>query len=287
MKLLVFGCGYSGRRFVMQQGHRFASIVGTVRDPSRAEPPAQARLLPFDGLLPTPELTAAIAEADAILVSIAPGESGDPVLNVFAEAIRQAPRLRWIGYLSTIGVYGDRGGDWVSEDEACHPVSERSIRRLAAEGAWREIGAIKAVPTAIFRLAGIYGPGRNVLRDLRAGTARRLIKPGQVFNRIHVDDIARVVAAAVDRMEGGLFNVCDDAPGPPQDVVTYAAALLGVEPPPEIPFENAVLSPMARSFYAENKRVSNVRMSARLGVSLAFPSYREGYDALFAAGEGR
>jgi nucleoside-diphosphate-sugar epimerase len=191
-----------------------------------------------------------------------------------------ALRPAWVGYLSTTGVYGDRAGGWVDEASALTPAGERGRRRVAAEAGWRALG----LPLHIFRLAGIYGPGRSALDSVRAGKAQRIDKPGQVFSRIHVDDIAAVLDASIARpYPGAIYNVCDDDPAPPQDVIAYACALLGRAPPPLVPFDQAALSPMARSFYGESKRVSNRRIKDELGVRLRFPDYRAGLDALAAA----
>jgi nucleoside-diphosphate-sugar epimerase len=190
--------------------------------------------------------------------------------------------------LSTIGVYGDHGGAWVDETTPCTPISARSKARLAAEASWTKLGSLAAKPVVVFRLPGIYGPGRNALASLREGTAKRIVKQGQVFNRVHVEDIATALITSIrDDVASAVFNLTDEEPGPPQDVVTYAAALLGVEPPPEIAFEQAQLSPMALTFYAENKRVRNALIKKAIGFRPSFPSYREGLDALFAEGEGR
>ncbi len=296
MNLLVFGHGYSSDAFVRRVRPRFDRMVSTVRSQAKADRLAgegiETRL--FDGgaagrePVVDPALGSDIAGADAILVSIAPDESGDPVLRHFSEALRAAPHVRWIGYLSTVGVYGDHDGEWVDESTPVRPVSERSVRRVEAEEEWLTLGRQSGKAVQVFRLAGIYGPGRNGLVNLREGTAKRLVKPGQVFNRIHVEDIAGVLEASLDHPSpGAIYNVTDDEPAPPQDVVTFAAGLLGVEPPPEQDFASAVLSPMARSFYSENKRVSNRRLREDLGYDLRYPTYREAHRALFEAGEGR
>ena len=196
------------------------------------------------------------------------------------------PALEWIGYLSTVGVYGDHGGGWVDETAECRPVSKRSVMRVSAEQDWLELGQAIGRPVAILRLSGIYGPGRNALVNLADGTARRLVKPGQVFNRIHCDDIAGALWHLIDHNLGGIFNVTDDLPAPPQDVVAYAASLMGVTPPPEIPFETAQLSPMARSFYGENKRVANAAIKAA-GYNFRFPDYRVALDHMWADGNWR
>jgi nucleoside-diphosphate-sugar epimerase len=194
-----------------------------------------------------------------------------------------APRLRWIGYLSTVGVYGDHGGAWVDETSDCRPVSRRSVQRVAAEREWLTLGRQTGLPVALLRLSGIYGPGRNALVNLKNGTAKRLVKPGQVFNRIHVADIAGALWHLGSREQGGVFNVTDDLPAPPQDVVTYAAGLMNVEPSPEIPFASAQLSPMARSFYGENKRVSNAALKAA-GYVFRYPDYRSAFEIMWADG---
>jgi nucleoside-diphosphate-sugar epimerase len=229
----------------------------------------------------------AIEAADVVLSTIPPTPDADPALAAYGDRIAAAPRLSWIGYLSTIGVYGDRGGGWVDEASPCAPLSTRSRQRRAAEEAWLDFGRRSGKAVHVFRLAGIYGPGRNVLDSLAHGTARRVVKPGQVFNRIHVDDIVQVLLASMAQPRpGAVYNVADDEPAPPQDVVAYAASLAGFEPPPEVSFLHAALSPMAASFYGENKRASNRLIKEELGVTLRYPTYREGLQALYEAGEG-
>ena len=223
-----------------------------------------------------------IAQADMLLVSVPPGTSGDPVLRTFGPQIA-ASELKRIVYLSTIGVYADHAGDWIDETAAMSGDGRRRLR-IDAEAAWL---ALTGDRTTSLRLAGIYGPGRNALRNLQAGTARRIVKPGQVFNRIHVEDIARAIDAAFASDHAGVWNVCDDEPGPPQDVIAHAASLMGVTPPPDVPFETAEMSPMARSFYATNNRVSNARLKHELGIKLTYPTYRDGLAALWQAGDGR
>jgi nucleoside-diphosphate-sugar epimerase len=290
VKLFVLGIGYSSRAFIDLMRPELGAVGGTVRSQGKADALAgqgiAARV--FDGSAVDPAILSQIAAADALLVSIPPGPSGDPALPLLGEAVAAARHLRWIGYLSTIGVYGDRGGAWVTEEDEVRPSSERSVARVAAEQGWLELGARADKPVAILRLAGIYGPGQNALVNLRQGTAKRLVKPGQVFNRIHVEDIARAAAASLAKpVNGRVYNVTDDEPAPPQDVVTYAAALMGIEPPPETDFARAELSPMARSFYSENKRVSNARLRTELGFVPRYPTYREGIRALWEAGDGR
>ena len=228
-----------------------------------------------------------LATATHLLISVPPDEFGDPAIDLYGEAIRRRhlkQPFRWVGYLSTTGVYGDRGGGWVDETSELAPTGERGRRRVRAERAWLELCENAGLPVHLFRLAGIYGPGRSALDTLRAGKAQRVVKRGQVFSRIHVADIAAVLEASIAKPDpGAAYNVCDDDPTPPDAVIAYAAELLGVEPPPEILFEQAELSAMAQSFYADNKRVSNRRIKEELGVRLLFPSYRDGLRALFDA----
>ncbi len=289
VRLFVFGLGYSALAFVRSMQPQAAWIGGTARDPDKA-----ARLrsegidtIVFDGETANAGVAAALGKASHCLVSIAPDANGDPVLAHHAEDIMTAENLGWIGYLSTVGVYGDYGGAWVSERSTPHPRPGRSTRRLEAEAAWRTLANTCGVPLAILRIAGIYGPGRNALRNISDGKARRIIKPGQVFNRIHVEDISQAIAAALGTKADGIFNLADDAPVPPQDVVSFAAELMGVPPPPAVAFEEADLSPMARSFYGDNKRVSNRRLREDLGVALRYPTYREGLTALWRDGNWR
>jgi nucleoside-diphosphate-sugar epimerase len=222
-----------------------------------------------------------------LLHSIPPGRDGDPVLAHYRDAIAQLSSLQWIGYLSTVGVYGDQQGNWVDETARTLPNSERTEARVEAEQAWLAFGAETGVPVQVFRLAGIYGPGRSVFDKLRDGTARRVKKDGQVFSRIHVEDIARVLEASIARPQGGaIYNVADDEPAAPGDVVAYAAELIGVPPPPEVPFEQADLTPMARSFYEGSRRIANDRIKSELGVTLRYPTFREGLAALLAEQSG-
>ena len=289
MNLVIIGMGYSASFYTAHHASAFARLTGTQRAPRR-ERLGGVELLPFDGAAPScdPRLLAALADADALLVSAGPDAQGDPAFRLLAKEIAAAPKLKKIVYLSTIGVYGDHGGAWIDETASTDPANGRSRLRLAAETGWSGLSDGTAREIYILRLAGIYGPGRNVLVKLREGTARRLVKPGQVFNRIHVEDIARAIDACLTgQAPGGVYNVTDDEPAPPQDVVLYAAQKLGVEPPPEQDFDEVQLTPMARTFYGENKRVSNRRMKENLRFDLAFPTYREGIAALWAQGEGR
>ncbi|PSJ57949.1 SDR family oxidoreductase [Pseudaminobacter soli (ex Li et al. 2025)] len=283
-KMFIFGAGYSGKATAQAKPDN-AHVAGTTRSPEKFEALRQAGIKPFvfDGTL-TDELAAELAETTHLLISIAPDEAGDPVLNAAREKVLHGmPKLQWIGYLSTVGVYGDHGGAWVDETGECRPVSRRSVMRLKAENEWLALGAESGLPVAVLRLSGIYGPGRNALVNLTNGTAKRLIKPDQVFNRIHGEDIAGAAWHLAQQNMGGVFNVTDDMPSPPQDVVTYAAGLMGATPPPEIPFETAQLSPMARSFYGENKRVSNAAIKAT-GFRFRYPDYQTGFDAMWETG---
>ncbi|OBQ67212.1 SDR family oxidoreductase [Mesorhizobium erdmanii] len=284
--IVIFGAGYSGKAF-SRASKGAAEILGTTRSEQKFASLRQAGIAPllFDGAL-TDEIGEALRKATHLVMSVAPEEAGDPVLNAAREAITGMPALEWIGYLSTVGVYGDYQGAWVDETAACRPVSKRSVMRVEAEQAWLKLGEQIDRPVAILRLSGIYGPGRNALVNLENGTARRLVKAGQVFNRIHCDDIAGALWQLVEASKGGIFNVTDDEPAPPQDVVAYAASLMGVEPPPEIPFDTAQLSPMARSFYGENKRVANAAIKAT-GYRFRFPDYRAAFDKMWASGDWR
>ncbi|MFI5014757.1 MAG: SDR family oxidoreductase [Hyphomicrobiales bacterium] len=291
MNLFILGLGYAATIFARRKIADGYRVGGTVRSEAKAlmlrSEDIEAAV--FDARDEDPSVVErALREADALLVSIPPGVMGDLLPQRLAGAvIGNAERLRWIGYLSTVGVYGDHGGAWVDEATPCAPVSGRGQARLAAEARWSELGARADKPVIVFRLPGIYGPARNALVAVRAGTARRIVKPGQVFNRIHVEDIATALGASVTNdTESAIYNLTDDEPSPPQDVVAYAAELLGVETPPEIAFDEAQLSPMAASFYGENKRVLNSQIKRALGFAPAFPSYREGLRALLDQGEG-
>ncbi|SFZ86548.1 Nucleoside-diphosphate-sugar epimerase [Devosia enhydra] len=284
MKLMVFGLGFSARAAVKalrEQVGDALSVVATQRQPDR-DRDGDTQLLAFSGPPASAHVTEAVAVATHILVSAPPGADGDPVLRALSDVIATAPRLQWLCYYSTVGVYGDHQGAWIDESAPTAPVNPRSAWRVAAEAGWQELAAKRGVPLTILRLAGIYGPGRSGFDKLRAGTARRIIKPGQVFNRIHVADIGTVTALAAERRLAGLFNLADDLPAPPQDVVAHAAGLIGLAPPPEMPFDLAEMTPMARSFYSDNKRVSNAAIKRALGLELAFPTYREGLADILA-----
>ncbi len=276
--LLTLGHGYSAAALASSLGPGWERF-GTTRSAARAVEMRAAGVTPLDWA-DRAAVDTAVAQATHVLVSLAPEGPEDPTLARHGPALA-ARKPDWIGYLSTTGVYGDRAGGWVTEDDAPHPINARSRWRVAAERAWLEAG----LRVEVFRLAGIYGPGRSAFDRLREGRAPRIVKPGQVFSRIHVEDIARSLAAAIARPEpAAVWNVADDLPAPPQDVIAFAAELLGIAVPPDTPFETADLSPMARSFYAESKRVSNARLRDRLGVDLQFPDYRAGLRGILAAG---
>jgi nucleoside-diphosphate-sugar epimerase len=271
---LMLGHGYSAAALAARLPDW--RVLGTTRTPGAAFGPGVEAVPWADA----GAMDAAIAGAEAILVSIPPADGKDPALQRYGQALGKA-RAKWVGYLSATAVYGDRQGGWVDETSALEPVTERGRWRVASEAAW----ATSGLPVQIFRLAGIYGPGRSPLDRLREGRAHRVVKAGQIFSRIHVDDIAAALLASMARPDPGrVYNLADDLPAPPQDVIAFAAELLGLPVPPEVPFEAAELSPMARSFYAESKRVANGRVKAELGLRLAHPDYRAGLRAILAAG---
>jgi nucleoside-diphosphate-sugar epimerase len=279
--LFCFGYGYCARVLAHRLIPRGWRIGGTFRDEAARVQLAEEGCAAFPFASRT-EVSAALAGFDHILLSVPPSEDGDPVLGLYRdELIAQSGSLRWIGYLSTTGVYGDRGGAWVDETTPPAPTSERGRRRLAAERAWLGLHQEHGLPIHIFRLAGIYGPGRNQLVSLLRGKAARVVKPGHIFSRIHVADVAGVMESSLKRpIPGRVYNVCDDEPAAPQDVLSFAAELLRMPPPPEIPFDNAGLTDLSKSFYEESKRVSNRRIKEELGYRLTYPSYREGLLAL-------
>ncbi len=287
--LTVVGLGFSARAIVRRLRPQAGSIAATVRDPGRAAALAEAGIggIAFDGAAAAPPLAARLARTTHLVVSAPPDDAGDPLLRHHADDLAGAPGLAFIAYLSTVGVYGDHSGAWIDETAECRATTRRNRERIEVEKAWLALGERIGVPVAVLRLAGIYGPGRNAFVNLAQGSARRIVKPGQVFNRIHVDDIAGATAAALERRAGGVFNVSDDEPAPPQDVITLAAEMMGVAPPPEQPFETAELSPMARSFYGDVKRVSNAKVKRELGLSFACPTYREGLASLWQDGRWR
>ena len=276
--LLSIGHGYSAQalsRHLLPQGWR---VIGTTRSEDKAK---RLRAMGVEALLWPGDISDALGQATHVLSSVAPDGAGDPVLRELGPQIARAG-LEWVGYLSTTAVYGHHGGDWVDEETPLVPTTARGAARVRAELAWAALG----LPLHIFRLAGIYGPGRGPFEKVRDGTARRIFKPGQVFSRVHVEDIAGVLAASMARpAPGSVYNVCDDDPASPEAVLSLAAALLGLPEPPMVDYADAEMTPLARSFYAENKRVRNGRIKA-LGVRLQYPTYREGLAGILAA-EGR
>jgi nucleoside-diphosphate-sugar epimerase len=280
--LLSLGHGYSARALARRLIPEGWTVIGTTRT---AEKAARLRAEGVEPLVwPGADLGPALGRATHLLTSVAPTEAGDPVLIAAADAIAEAaPHVEWAGYLSTTGVYGDHAGGWVDEDTALTASTRRGEMRVEAEAAWRALATRSGLALHIFRLAGIYGPGRGPFEKVKDGTARRIIKPGQVFSRTHVEDIAQVLHASILRPNpGAAYNVCDDDPAPPEDVLAHAAELLGLPPPPAVPYDEAEMTPMARSFYAESKRVRNRRIKEELGVVLRYPTYREGLAALLA-----
>ena len=280
--MLIFGHGYTATELSAHLVPGGWEVTGTSRDPDRLGEMAAQGVTPVRW--PGDDIGPHLERATHLLLAIAPTEQGDPVLNALAGPIAaRAPALSWVGYLSTTAVYGDHGGGWVDEETPLSPATKRGEWRVAAERAWQDLARESGLPLHIFRLAGIYGPGRGPFAKLRAGTARRIVKPGQVFSRVHVEDIAQVLIASMRRPRpGAIYNVCDDEAAPPEDVIGYAAELLGLPVPPAEDFDSAEMTPMARSFYAESKRVRNDRIKDELGVTLRYPSYREGLRALAA-----
>ena len=284
--MMFFGFGFCAAALAPRLQAQNWQLSASCRTPEKAAQ-LQARnirpiIWPEAGALLSADALTGVSHA---LISAPPNEAGDPTLTSAGEALASiAGDLQWLGYLSTTGVYGDHGGAWIDEDTPAGTIGARGQKRVDAETQWRAFSEAHGVPSMYFRLAGIYGPGRNQLTSVVNQTARRIDKPEQVFSRIHVEDIATILAASMARPDAGrAYSVCDDEPAPPQDVVAYAAELLGQSPPPLVPFEAAELSPMARSFYGDNKRIRNQRIKDELGVTLAYPSYREGLKALFDA----
>ena len=288
-RLFCFGYGFCASALGALLGPAGWSLAGTCRTPCgcRALSNAGVDAVPFSREAPLEDAQELLAGATHILLSIPPDGEGDPALDCHGADIAALPGVQWIGYLSTTGVYGDTGGAWVNESATPAPSGERGRRRLKAEKGWLAFGEQYGLPVHVFRLAGIYGPGRNALATVRRGGAKRIEKPGQVFSRIHVADVAQVLAASIARPRpGAIYNVCDDEPAPAADVVAHACALLGVMPPPLTPLDAADLTPMARSFYADNRRVSNACIKTELGVALRFPDYRAGLASLLAEESG-
>lgn len=284
--LLVFGYGYTARVIGQQLKNEGWRVIGTTRSEDKAAVMSADGIEPV--LWPNADISDALADATHILLSAAPSEDGDPVLRLLGDEIRNnASQYKWVGYLSTTAVYGDRDGGWVDENSDLSPTTRRGQLRADAEQAWLDLGAETGLPVHIFRLAGIYGPGRGPFAKVRAGTARRIIKKGQVFSRTHVEDIAQVLRASINQPNGGaVYNVCDNDPAPPQEVIAEAARMLNLPLPDAEDFETAEMTPMARSFYAESKKVSNRRILEELGITLKYPDYHSGLKALLDAESG-
>lgn len=287
-RLFCFGIGFSARALISRLDRREWAVGGTVTsDQAAAELRAQHDIeaFVFDGSRPAPGIREWLPGATHLVASVPPDASGDPVLVHHGSDIAEAPHLDWIGYLSTIGVYGNRGGEWVDETIDPQPTSERSRYRRDAEIAWQKLAEATGKRCVLFRLAGIYGPGRSAVDTVRSGRAKRIVKPGQKFNRIHVEDIARVLEVSMaGRGTSGVYNLADDEPSPPQDVIAYAATLLGAPMPPEVAFDDPTLGAMTRSFFSESKLVRNDLLKRDLDLQLAYPNYREGLAAIVAAG---
>jgi nucleoside-diphosphate-sugar epimerase len=285
MGVFFFGMGFSSlatARAIHDIVAADVPVAGTTRTDDGIEALADSpyRMHLFDGTSPGTTRGADLHKATHVVLSIPPSEAGDPALNLHRGDLDAAPHLEWLCYFSTVGVYGDFGGQWIDETAETRPINKRSAHRVEIEQQWRDYAGERGVPLLVLRLAGIYGPGRSAFDKLREGTARRIVKPGQVFNRIHVADIGRVTALAARQKLGGTFNLADDEPAPPQDLIEYAAHAMGVEVPPDLPFEQADMTPMARSFYSDNKRVSNKAIKTALGIELLYPDYRAGLDAI-------
>ena len=288
-RLFCFGYGFTASALGALLGPEGWSLAGTCRLPEgcRVLTDMGVDAVLFSREAPLQDPARSLADATHLLLSIPPDADGDPALDCHGTDIAAIEGLEWIGYLSTTGVYGDTGGAWVDENAPLAPTGERGRRRVEAERGWLALGGKHGLAVHVFRLAGIYGPGRSALAAVRRGEAKRIAKPGQVFSRIHVADIAQVLAASIAKPRAGaIYNVCDDEPAPAADVVAHACALLGVAPPPLTPLEDADLSPMARSFYADNRRVSNALIKSELGITLRSPDYRAGLATLLAEGAG-
>ncbi len=282
LRLFLFGPGYSGMALARRLQARGWAVSGTARSEAAAAALKNAQVTAV--AVDEPEaLATALGVSDALLVTAAPDAHGCPGLEALGPALEAGARPGWIGYLSTTGVYGDRGGGWVTEDSSLAPLSEQGRRRVEAERGWLELGQRLGLTVAVFRLPGLYGPGRSALDRVRSGSANRIVKPGQVFSRLHIEDMAAALEASIERPSAGaVYNLCDDEPGPPQDVIAHAAQLLGVAPPPETPYDPAALSPASRRFFDESKRVSNARAKAALGWRPHYPTYRQGLAAILA-----
>ena len=280
-RLFCFGLGFSAMALAERLLPQGWDVSGTVRGEQDEGKTKNISVCSFEGSHPTPEISEAISRATHLLITIPPQPSGDVVLENFAEEISKARHLQWIGYISSTGVYGDAQGEWVDESSPLLASTDHNLRRIEVEAAWLKLGQDQDLPVMIFRSVGIYGVGRNLLVSVRQGRARRIDKPGLVFSRIHSEDLAQTLEASMKKPQPGeIYNVSDDCPSPPAEAVEYACSLLGVEPPPLVPYEKADLSPTARGFYITNKRISNKKIKRELGVKLRYPDYRSGLSAL-------
>ena len=279
--MFIFGAGYTAGYLSKTLTEQGWIVYGTTRRQERFDEIAKSGAHPL--LIDDPAMSERLSACSHVLISAGPSENGDPTLNAY-QSVFVENRFECVGYLSTTGVYGGTEGEWVDEDTPLHPTTTRGQQRKLAEEAWSDVPNL---PLHIFRLAGIYGPGRGPFSKVKSGKAQRIIKKDQVFSRIHVEDIVQVLSASIAAgTNGGIYNVCDNYPAPPQDVIGYAAELLGLPIPPAIAFEDANLSPMGRSFYAENKRVANERIKSELRIVLKYPDYKTGLDALVRLEEG-
>ncbi|CRX68775.1 unnamed protein product [Stenotrophomonas maltophilia] len=288
-RVLILGLGWSGRVLAAQLQAHGIGVAGTVRDPSFAPDDGLPRHQLHADTPPSPALLDVIAQADAVLCSVPPDAEGDPALRLLLPALQASPALRWVGYLSSTSVYADRAGGWIDERSAADATEAAGVQRLLAEAQWRALAGQRGIASAVFRLPGLYGPGRNALVQLAQGRARHVVRPGQVFNRLHVDDLATVIIAAMRRpARQGLYLPSDDEPAPPQDVLAFAAKLGGFALPPAVAWDDPVLSPTLRRFYESNKRIDSRGTREALGWQPRFPSYREGLTDLAAslAGHG-
>ncbi|PZT07862.1 epimerase [Stenotrophomonas maltophilia] len=276
-RVLVLGLGWSGRVLAAQLQAHGVGVAGTVRDPSFAPDDGLPRHQLHADTPPSPALLDEIAQADAVLCSVPPDAEGDPALRLLLPALQASPALRWVGYLSSTSVYADRAGGWIDERSAADATEAAGVQRLLAEAQWRALAGQRSIASAVFRLPGLYGPGRNALVQLAQGRARHVVRPGQVFNRLHVDDLATVIIAAMRRpARQGLYLPSDDEPAPPQDVLAFAAKLGGFALPPAVAWDDPALSPTLRRFYESNKRIDSRGTREALGWEPRFPSYREG-----------
>lgn len=276
-RVLILGLGWSGRVLAAQLQAHGVGVAGTVRDPSFAPDDGLPRHQLHADTPPSPALLDVIAQADAVLCSVPPDAEGDPALRLLLPALQASPALRWVGYLSSTSVYADRAGGWIDERSAADATEAAGVQRLLAEAQWRALAGQRGIASAVFRLPGLYGPGRNALVQLAQGRARHVVRPGQVFNRLHVDDLATVIIAAMRRpARQGLYLPSDDEPAPPQDVLAFAAKLGGFALPPAVAWDDPVLSPTLRRFYESNKRIDSRGTREALGWEPRFPSYREG-----------